>query len=423
MFMLLYRIISILLLPFIELYLIWRVIKKKEDKKRLKERLGHSSFARPEGKIIWIHAVSVGEANSALILVDEILKFAPKTSILFTTTTLTSASIIASKISQFNGRVIHQFLPVDSYFCVQNFLDFWQMRAGIFFESEIWPNLIFEARKRGISSFLVNGRMSEKSAKKWRLAKFFGFKIFDLFSAIFAQTKGDKERLEKLTKQEILLYGNLKAQAQNLAVNQEELSALKKQIGERKIFVAASTHKGEEEIILQSFVDLKKVFSDLLLVLVLRHPNRADEVKNLLKNKVFAQRSAKEKITKETEIYLVDTLGELGIFYSLSNFAFIGGSLLEIGGHNPFEAIKLDCAVISGSHVFNFREVYDELKEVEGCRIINSQIELSDVVKQFLNDENLAKETNQNAKKILKDSDNIAEKVVKKIDQVLLLEV
>jgi 3-deoxy-D-manno-octulosonic-acid transferase len=421
--MLIYRILSILLFPFIELYLIARILKKKEDKLRIRERLGHSGVARPKGSIVWIHAVSVGEANSALILVDEVLKFSPKISVLFTTTTLTSAAIIAAKLPQYNGRVIHQFLPVDSYFCVQNFLNFWQPRTAIFVESEIWPNLIFEARKRGILSFLVNGRMSEKSAKKWRFARLIGFRIFDYFAAIFAQTNDDKKRFQRLAKQEVLLYGNLKAQALNLFVDEQKLALLKKQIGDRKIFVAASTHKGEEEVVLQSFEKLKAEFSDLLLIIIPRHPNRSEEVKALFAGKKIAQRSRDETIEDSTEIYLADTLGELGIFYSLSDFAFVGGSLFAIGGHNPFEAIKLNCAVISGSHIFNFREIYEDLKRVEGCKIVTSEAELTNEVANFLSDKNLAKKTNENALSVIKASDNIAEKIVKKIDQILMIEV
>jgi len=416
--MLIYRILSILLYPFLELWLFYRVIKKKEDKTRLRERIGRPTFERPEGEIIWMHAVSVGEANSALILVDELLKTFPKISILFTTTTLTSASIIAAKLPQFKGRVIHQFLPIDSYFCVQNFLAFWQPRNAIFVESEIWPNLICEARNMGILSFLVNARMSEKSAKKWRIARMFGFNIFDYFAAVFAQTFEDKKRFQKLTKQEVLLYGNLKSQAQNLAVNVDELQKLKAQIGSRKIFVAASTHKGEEEIILQSFEQLKKEFSDLLLVLIPRHPNRKDEVKALLANKKIAQRSAGEEIESTTEIYLADTLGELGIFYSLNDFAFIGGSLFEIGGHNPFEAIKLNCAVISGPHIFNFKEIYDDLALNQGCFIAASAHEIADTAAELLRDKNLVKQTNENANQAIKNSEDITKKIITKIDQI-----
>lgn len=419
--MLIYRVLSILLFPFLELYLIFRVIKKKEDKSRLKERFGHATKSRPKGELIWLHAVSVGEANSALILVDELLNSFPKISILFTTATLTSAAIIAQKLPQFHDRVLHQFLPIDSYFCVQNFLNFWQPRAAVFVESEIWPNLIYEAHRRGVLSFLINARMSEKSFSKWRLGRLSGFRIFDYFAAIFAQTKDEKKRFEMLTDQEIFFCGNLKSQAQNLMVDEEKLAQLKLQIGERKIFVAASTHKGEEELVLLAHQRLRKNFSDLLTIIILRHPSRADEVKNLLDGKNFVQRSQNQDIVDATEIYLVDSLGELGIFYSLANFAFIGGSLLPIGGHNPFEAIKLGCTVISGSQVFNFKEIYNDLVEKNACAIVGSVDELVTTVQKFIRDEDVCKAMSDKALDMIKNSDNIAKNIVAKMDQVLAI--
>ncbi len=164
--MFIYQILSVALYPFLEIYLFWRVYKNKEDKKRLKERFGISKIHRPTGGMIWVHAVSVGESNSALILVEKLLQEFSRANILFTTTTLTSAAIIEKKITKFEGRVIHQFLPIDSYFCVQNFFNYWSLDLAIFVESEIWPNMLFEAKERNIPTFLLNARLSEKSFKK-----------------------------------------------------------------------------------------------------------------------------------------------------------------------------------------------------------------------------------------------------------------
>jgi len=406
--MTLYRFLSIALSPLILLYLLFRVFKKKEDQSRLKERFGLASVKRPKADVIWLHAVSVGEANSSLILVEELLKHDDKISILFTTTTLTSASVIASKLPNFKGRVIHQFLPVDSYFCVKNFLNFWRPKITIFVESEIWPNLIFESRKSGAATFLVNARMSEKSGLKWQFARKINFNIFDYFTAIFAQTIEDQNRLKKLTENEVLFFGNLKSQAQNLSFNESELVKITAQIAKRKIFVAASTHKGEEEFVIQAHQQLKKKFPDLLTILILRHPNRADEVKSLLNGINFAQRSKNENVAKATELYLVDTLGELGIFYRLAEFAFIGGSLLEIGGHNPFEAIKLNCAVISGRGVFNFKEIYASLEKENAAIMLNSGEQLSSAVEKLLNDDELRKAMTDKASQLIENSENIA---------------
>jgi len=414
--MLIYRFFSIILYPFLEIYLFLRVIKKKEDKHRLRERFGAPSKTRPEGQLIWLHAVSVGEANSALILVDELLKSSPKTSILFTTTTLNSATIIGAKLPNFHGRVIHQFLPIDSYYCVKNFLNFWQPSSVIFVESEIWPNMICEARKLGTPVFLVNARISKKTFAKWNFARKIGFKIFDYFSVIFAQMKEDQERLATLTKQEVLFYGNLKSQAQTLAFDLQKLDWLKSQIGSRNFWVAASTHKGEEEFVLTAHQKLKKEFPDLLTILIPRHPNRADEIKALFGEIKIAQRSKNENIENSTEVYMADTLGELGNFYHLADFTFIAGSMLEIGGHNPFEAIKLNCAVISGRGVFNFKEIYQNLESQKACIMVDSADDLVSAVRKLLQDKDACKAMSQKASEIIENSDNIAKRIVTKMN-------
>ncbi len=420
--MLIYRILSVALFPFLEIYLFFRVYKKKEDKKRLKERFGKPTALRPKGQIIWLHAVSVGETNSAFILIEELLSFFPKVSILFTTTTVTSAAVVAAKIPQFNGRVVHQFLPIDTYFCVKDFFYFWRPEVAIFVESEIWPNLIDVANQMDVPTFLVNARMSEKSSAKWRFAKSCGFSIFDSFAGIFAQSEEDKARLQTLTDQEIFFYGNLKSQAQNLGFDADELTKLKTQIGSRKFWLAASTHKGEEEIIMQTHELLKKDFPDLLTILVLRHPNRAEEVKPLLNSVKLAQRSKKENIESGTEIYLVDTLNELGIFYRLAKFSFIGGSLAQVGGHNPFEAIKLGCGVISGRNVKNFKEIYATLEARNACALVDSAASLAAKVREFLQSEQALQAMISKAATAIESADDIAKEVVEKISFILELE-
>lgn len=416
-----YRLVSILILPLLLPYALLRILKGKEDKSRIKERFGFSSIARPQGQVIWLHAVSVGEANSSFVLIDEILKFSPKTTILLTTTTVTSAAIIKAKLAKYNGRLIHQFLPFDSYFCVKQFFKFWKLRAALFVESEIWPNMIFEARKHAVNSFLVNARLSKKSISLWSSARKIGFTIFDYFTAIFVQMKEDQDSLQQLTEQPILYYGNLKSEAQVLQVNQEELAKLKSQIGQRKFWIAASTHKGEEDIVMDVHNRLKKDFSDLLTIIVLRHPNRCDEVKNLLNGTKFSQRSKGEVISSDVEFYLADTLGELGTFYSLNNFAFIGGSLYDIGGHNPFEPIKLGCAVISGRGVRNFKEIYDKLASSQACLMVDSPDDLYAVVKQLLENSDLCQDLSAKANKLVESSDSAAKKIVQKLDHTLLL--
>ena len=420
-----YQIFSTIILPFLFFYILNRKKKSKEHPHRFLERFAITKIAKPQNcQLFWVHAVSVGESNSAWILIENLLKFSKNINILFTSTSTTSAQIIEQKILQnelFKNRVIHQFLPVDSYLIVQKFLNHWKPRACIFVESEIWPNFIYCARKKAILSFLIHARISQKSASQWLLLKKLGFNIFDYFSTIFAQSLQDKNLLQNLTKNNIFYEGNLKSQNSKLEVDEQKLQELKTQIGGRKIWLCASTHEGEEGLILSTHQRLKKQFPNLLTIIVLRHPNRAGEVSELLKNINFSQRSKNQNIIESTEIYLADSLGELGIFYSLTNFTFIGGSLLEIGGHNPFEAIQLNCAVISGSRVFNFAEIYADLQQKNACEIVKNGDELCEIVQKFLQNPELILPYSDNAKKAIANSHNTSQKIIEKLDAILML--
>ncbi len=411
--MLIYRIISIFLFPLLLVYIFIRAFKGKEDVLRLHERFGIASKKRFDGDIIWIHAASVGEANSALVLVDEILQSSVKTSVLFTTTTLTSAAILANKIKDCDGRLIHQFMPIDSYFIVKKFLAFWCPKKIFFVESEIWPNFIYEAWCVKTPIILVNARMSEKSFTRWAFAREFGFRIFDYFKMIFVQSEDDHRRYSQLSRADVLFYGNLKLQAANIKYDHDELQKIKDQINSRKFWLAASTHAGEEEIIFATHKKLKEKFTDLLTIIVPRHPNRALDIIKSQPDLCFSRRSLGQAINEKTEIYLADTLGDLGLFYALSDFAFIAGSLKDIGGHNPYEAIKLNCAVISGKYFVNFKEIYQKLSE-HNCCVIAEENNLYEFVKDFLQNPQLAQNQAKRAFDLIINDDNIAKKIIDK---------
>ncbi len=406
--MFLYRIFSILFLPLIALYILLRALRGKEHKKRLKERFAFATLKRPQGEMLWIHAVSVGEANSALIFVDELLKKFPKTTVLFTTTTITSAAVLEPKIKAWQGRVLHQFFPIDSYITAQKFLNYWQPQKIFFVESEIWPNFISVARKMEIATFLVNARMSQKTYSHWLFAKKFGINVFENFAAIFAQSNEDKDRLQNFSSKEIYFLGNLKAQANNLKYEKSELRKIGSEIGPRKFWLAASTHKGEEEIVIEAHKKLKKLFPDILTIIVPRHPYRATEIKALLHGINFSQRSEGQKIAPQTEIYLADSLGEMGLFYGLSDVAFVGGSFANVGGHNPFEAIKLNCVVISGEYVFNFKDIYAKLVENNCCVMVKNVEELSLAAAKFLRSNQEVRSFVDRALEAIKGDDDIA---------------
>lgn len=416
---LIYRILSVLALPFLVLYLAWRITEGKETRSRIRERFGFASKKRKGKKIIWIHCVSVGETNSALVLLDGLLQEHKTANIVFTTTTITSAKILIRYINRntiYKRRVVHQFLPLDSYFCVKQFLNYWRPFLVLFFESEIWPNFVHEIKKTKAKLVLINGRMSQKSANRWLFAKKLGIKIFDKFDILFAQSSQDQSNLSKLTNKKILFCGNLKSQIRDLEFNEKQLDLLKKQIGKRPIWLASSTHAGEEEIIFNIHKKLKKDFPQILTILAPRHPQRAFEIISQARNIKIARRSTKQKIDRHTDVYLADTLGELGLFYRLCKVTFIGGSLLDnIGGHTPFEALKLGCLVISGKFVANNKEAYDELAQTNSCVLINNESELLKTLKEgFVNKEKF-KVIRQNAKKQVNLQKNITTKILKEL--------
>ena len=410
--MLFYKILSVLVFPIVELWVFYRIYKGKDDKRRFKEKFGISTCERPKGEVIWIHAVSVGEAKSALTLVDEIFKRDKKISILVTTTTLTSAEIVAQHAKKYNSRLIHQFCVLDMLFQVRKFLAFWQPSKVIFLESEIWPNLINEVHDLGAKLYLVNARMSDKSAKRWSYLRYIFWGIFDKFDQIIVQSMDDKARFEQLTKKDILFLGNLKAQFREIEYDQDALQSLEKKIANRPIFLSASTHRGEEEIVIETHRKLKKDFPNILTILAIRHPNRAHEVEVLLKNINYAKRSRKEEVKDDKELYLVDTIGELGLFYKLANFAFIGGSIAQVGGHNPLEAIMLDSGVISGENVFNFREIYDELEKTQSCVMVKDSAALYEKAKYYIDNADAAIALAQKAKKNFDLSKDVSRNIV-----------
>jgi len=413
--MILYKLLSILFLPLIYLYLLIRIINKKEDRSRFKERLGFSTIKKSSENIIWIHCVSVGESNSAIILIEKILKNNPNSKLLFTSTTVSSASQIQKKFYN-NNKIIHQFLPIDDIFSINRFLKYWQPQLAIFIESEIWPNLIHQCSKHNIELALINARISDKSYKRWLILHKLGFNILKNFQICFAQSKTDQQKLIKLGVKNTEFAGNLKSCAKKLDFDEIELKSLKKQIGTRRFWLAASTHKGEEKIIIKIHQKLQKKYPDLLTIIAPRHPNRLEEItKDVPKNIKIKIRSKKEDIKKNTNIYIADTLGEMGLFYKLSNISFIGGSLIkDIGGHNPFEALKLDSVVITGKYFANFDEIYQELQNNKIIFIASSNQDLYKKILELLDNNNILQNITNNWQKY-HSSNNLLEKIIKKL--------
>jgi 3-deoxy-D-manno-octulosonic-acid transferase len=381
----LYQALSIILSPLIDAYLTFRKFKKKEDKYRFYERFGHSKVSRPEGTLIWIHCASVGESKSSIALAEAILAKHSLNNILITSGTITSAKQIIDNLPK---RTIHQYVPVDKLIAVKRFLHHWQPNLAIFIESELWPNLITQTKKF-CKLVLVNGRVSEKSFKNWQKLHKIGFNLLKNFSICFAQSQSDRKKFINLGLKNTYFVGNLKSYSPLLRVNQLELTNLRQQTSNRVIWLAASTHKGEEEIIIKTHQQLKKYFPNLLTIIIPRHPNRLEEIVKLIpKNLDIAIRSKKQPIDN-CEIYLADTMGELGIFYSLSKISLICGSLIDnIGGHNPFEPIWLKSVILSGCYVKNNEEVYYDLARNGSCLMIKNEKELLFYLLKIMKDKN-----------------------------------
>lgn len=349
----LYRLAAHALGPAAHLVLARRAARGKEDRARLAERWGRTGAPRPAGKLVWLHAASVGESLSLLPIVERLLARLPHAQILVTTGTVTSARILADRLP---ARARHQFLPLDHPPSVARFLDHWRPDLALWVESELWPNLILETRRRGIPMALLNARMSARSAQGWQRARGLIRTMLGGFDLVLAQDAAQADRLKALGARAADTVGDLKAAAAVPAAPGPVLDELKARVAKRPVWLAASTHEGEEELVAATHRALREHFPDLLTLLAPRHPARADQIAATLQDLRLARRSAGASPAPDTEIYLIDTLGELGLFYRLAPIVLVAGSLGvpgSIGGHNPLEAAQLGCAVIFGPDTVN----------------------------------------------------------------------
>ncbi len=358
----LYRAATALILP-----LAYRSVARKlhahgVSRTRIRERLGHASQPRPDGALIWFHAASVGESLSVLSLIARLGQRLPEVGFLITSGTATSAELIAKRMPP---RTRHQFAPLDASRPVGRFLAHWRPCAGIIVESELWPVMLVRARAAGLALALVNARLSDKSVASWqkrpRTARF----LLDQFDLMLSQNRKSADNLLAMggDPARIRVGSNLKSTSRPLPVEDGLLARMRRDLGPRPVWIASSTHPGEEVPVLAAHRALLADHPDLCLVLVPRHPERGGEVAGLVADAGFslARRSTGESPGPETQVYLADTLGETGTWYALSPIVFLGGSLKPIGGHNPFEVALAGAAVISGPHVTNFAETYGAL--------------------------------------------------------------
>jgi len=378
-----YRGLSSAMVPLAPALIRRRLKLGKEDPERIGERSGITRDTRPQGPMVWIHGASVGEVLASAALIDRLR--ALNIRILLTSGTVTSAAIVAKR---FPPDIIHQYVPYDSPRYVARFLDHWRPSLALFIESDLWPNLILQSAARRLPMVLINGRMSHRSFPRWRRMHGTISTLLEKFDVCLAQSPTDAERFAALGCPSVITTGNLKLDVPAPPADSDRLERLLSLTRGRPVVVAASTHPGEEEILIETHKALGGFFPRLLSVIVPRHPDRGPPIWRLVDAAGLKAglRSRDEMPNATTDIYVADTLGELGLFYRLSGIVFMGGSLVTHGGQNPIEAIKLGASIVHGPHVFNFTDVYEALDTAGGARKAETQEALVKQLGQLLAD-------------------------------------
>ena len=399
--------IFILIVPFL---IIIRIINKKEDKKRFIEKLSIISKKRPKGSLVWFHCASVGETMSIIPLIRYFENKKNIKNILITTTTLSSAELI--KRYKFE-KLIHQFYPIDHEYLTEKFLKYWKPNIAIFLESEIWPNMFNNLEKKNIDLVLLNARITKKTFNNWLLFKKSAIKIFKKIKIAFPQNKKTRDFLKSLKVKNIKFIGNLKF-IENKSIFQKKLfKEISQKFKSKKIWVAASTHKGEEKIAATVHLLMKKNIKNLITIIIPRHIDRIESINRELREMKLniTIHSKSKKLKKNTDIYLVDTFGESEIYYKLASTVFLGKSIKISGGQNPLEPCRFGARVLHGPNIENFKEIYSLLKKI---KISSKVVEAKDFIRniKFKKDFEKAKKIKQLGIEILKKNILELEKVI-----------
>ncbi len=354
--------------PLLPLYLKRRAKRGKEDLARLKERFGYSAQLRPNGPLIWIHGASVGETLMAIPLIERLLEDNSKLHVLVTSGTVTSANLLTQRLP---SRALHQYVPIDTPQSAARFLNHWRPDLGLWLESEIWPQLILQSKARDIPLVLLNARLSESSRKGWEKRPKSAKAVFAAFDDILPADRATAQSLSKILSRPCCIFGNLKLTAPPLAADPLEVDRIKSQIIARPVWCAASTHAGEDEVILDAHAALLESRPNALLLLIPRHPERGVNIAHMIDNKALSFTRLNGLVTETEQIILIDNIGKMGLAYRLADIVIMGGSLRpHLKGHNPYEAVQLGCAVLSGPHVSSFEELYADMSAAGAVKII-----------------------------------------------------
>ena len=378
-----------IVLIFSPLIICIRLLKRKEDLKRFKEKFVFNTKKRIKGKLIWFHGASVGEILSIIPLVEKLEKNKKIKQILITSNTLSSSKILSnSKLK----KTVHQFFPIDTNYHTQKFLDYWDPSVAFFIDSEIWPNMILNIKKRSASLVLINARITTKSFKKWKIFLLLAKNIFEKFDLCLSSNLKSIKYLKKLGAKKIKFFGNLKFTESEK--NKGDLdNNLKKFFLSKKIWCASSTHNTEEKMCANVHKKLKTKYKNLLTIIIPRHIHRNKEIIEQIKKldlKVHLHNS-KYKIEKDTDIYLVNSFGQTKSFFKICKTVFLGGSIIKHGGQNPLEAARFGCKILHGPNVWNFDEIYNLLKKYKVSSNVANSNQLSFKLNKMLGNKDKGK--------------------------------
>jgi len=377
----LYRLATIALTPCARPLLAWRARRGKEDPARLGERLGFPSLPRPQGQLVWLHGASLGESLSLLPLIERLIQRGIE--VLVTSGTPGSAQLLSARLP---AGAFHQYLPLDAPRFVARFLDHWRPDLALFAESEIWPNVFSAVHGRGAPLVLVNARISRASAERWRAAPGVGAKLFGKIDLCLAQDAENAARFLGLGAPRAKIVGNLKFDVPAPPADPLKLAAFQGALGARPAFAAVSTHAGEESFVLDAHLDMARDLPDLLTIVAPRNPARGEEIAQLARQRGLSPvlRSQDALPQRDTQIYVADTIGELGLIFRTASVVFIGRSLTPGGGHNPIEPAKLGCAILHGPSVEDFAQVYAELGAAKAAARVLDAPELARAARALL---------------------------------------
>ena len=376
-------------------YIKKRLQKGKEDKARHNERLGNPTKERPEGKLIWFHGASVGESLSMLPLIHKILKENPNCHIMVTTGTVTSAELMSKRLPE---GAFHQYIPIDNPDFCKKFIEHWRPDMALWFESELWPGMLGEIKKHKIPLILINGRISDKTFGRWKLFSFVSKELLSCFNLCLGQSDEDARRLEVIGAQKAINLGNLKYAGFNPPVDENKKATILAQLNNRPVWGVISTHNDEESQIGKILPNLKAQIPGLLTIIAPRHPQRGPEIQEQLNalGLKTALRTKGEEITPQTDVYIADTIGEVGIWYDIAPIIFIGGSLISHGGQNFIEPCRFKDAVLVGPFMHNFTDAMNRAKKANAViQVRNTEQLQQQVLNLFADKEALQKQQEQ----------------------------